>query len=425
MLRQVQNRRLIRQSMLRIGCWVILVALLVQLMPVPAVMAQADVPADEAIRFEDYLLDTVDYYLPNGLRVVLAQDHSAPVVAVDLWYHVGGANDPEGRSGFAHLFEHMMFEGSANVREGDWERLLEPIGARRNAYTANDKTVYWELAPSHELPRLLWMESDRMRALQVTEEAYATERAVVIQEYNQRIANSPYGRANLRLFTQPMAGYVPYARPVIGSIEDLQSAPFDEVKAFHEIYYLPNNAVLAVVGDIDIEQTQALIQAYFSDIPAGEEAPSILAEYPLPEEFPAQGTDETTGCQLGTVETIIDPQVRIPRWAMSVVAPPRGTPDYYALGVLTWILSSGNSSRLERSIVQQGLAAAAFVGSESFLGATVLYGMGYPNTGDTPDEVAALMQAEFEKVRMEGVTEAELARVKRQIVVGSLTSYRS
>ena len=144
MLRQVQNRRLIRQSMLRIGCWVILVALLVQLMPVPAVMAQADVPADEAIRFEDYLLDTVDYYLPNGLRVVLAQDHSAPVVAVDLWYHVGGANDPEGRSGFAHLFEHMMFEGSANVREGDWERLLEPIGARRNAYTANDKTVSWE-----------------------------------------------------------------------------------------------------------------------------------------------------------------------------------------------------------------------------------------------------------------------------------------
>ncbi len=411
----------------RMGCWALLLALLVQMLPVPVVMAQSDVEVaeeDTTIRFEDYALETVDYYLPNGLRVILAQDSSAPVVAVDLWYHVGGANDPEGRSGFAHLFEHMMFEGSENIADGEWDALLEPIGAQNNAYTSNDKTAYWELAPANELPRILWMEADRMRSLQVTEEAYENQREVVIQEYNQRVGNAPYGIANGRLFTQPMAGYPPYARPVIGSVEDLLSAPFDEVKAFHDTYYKPNNATLVVVGDIDIEQTQALIQAYYADIPAGEEVVPVLDEYPLPEEFPVLGVDEVTGCLVGSEETIIDDQVRIPRWAMSVVGPPRGEADYYALSLLSAILSSGNSSRLQRNIVQQGLAASAFMGLNAYLGASVFYGAIYPNTGDTLEDMIPLMQNEFEMIRTEGVSEAELARVKRQVVVGSLTSYR-
>src|SRR5688572_19759507 len=166
---------------LRASCWLLLAALLVQLLPLQAVMAQSDpnaIAGDDEIQFEDYLLETVDYYLPNGLRVILAQDDSAPVVAVDLWYHVGGANDPVGRSGFAHLFEHMMFEGSENIADGEWDLLLEPIGAVNNAFTSNDKTGYWELAPSNELPRILWMESDRMRSLNVTEEAYENQRDV-------------------------------------------------------------------------------------------------------------------------------------------------------------------------------------------------------------------------------------------------------
>ena len=195
------------KSNIRMGYLALLVALLAQLLPVQVALAQVDVPdapadalvGEEAIRFEDYLLETVDYTLPNGLRVILAEDSSAPVVAVDIWYHVGGADDPEGRSGFAHLFEHMMFEGTDNIADGEWDTLLEPIGARNNAYTANDKTAYWELAPAHELPRILWMEADRMRSLQVTEESYENQRAVVIQEYNQRVANAPYGEANLRL----------------------------------------------------------------------------------------------------------------------------------------------------------------------------------------------------------------------------------
>ena len=425
MMKRSKNLRL------RLGSLLVLAALWVQLLPGHIAWAQTSEAGDAAladdaeIRFEDYELDTVDYYLPNGLRVILAEDSSAPVVAVDIWYHVGGANDPEGRSGFAHLFEHMMFEGSENIANGEWDTLLEPIGAQNNAYTSNDKTGYWEVAPSIQLPRILWMEADRMRSLQVTEESYENQRSVVIQEYNQRVGNAPYGVANSRLFTQPLAGYKPYELPVIGSVEDLESAPFEEVKAFHDKYYKPNNATLVVVGAINIEQTQALIQAYYADIPAGEEIPPVLSEYPLPEQFPVLGTDEATGCLAGTEETIVDPLAGLPRWAMSSVGPLRGTPDYYALDVLTIIMSGGNSSRLQRNIVQQGQAAAAFMGLNSYLGASVLYGAIYPNSGVDLEEMPALLKAELDKVRADGVTDAELARAKRQIVVGSISSYRA
>ena len=408
-------------------CLALLTVLTLQLSSASFVYAQTDAQAqtDDAIRFEDYVLDTTDYLLPNGLRVILAQDASAPVTAVDIWYHVGGANDPAGRSGFAHLFEHMMFQGSANVANGQWDALLEPIGARNNAYTSDDMTVYWEVAPANELPRILWMESDRMRSLQVTEEAYVNQRDVVIQEYNQRVGNQPYGSANLRLFTQATAGYPPYARPTIGSVEDLNAAPFADVKAFHDQYYKPNNATLVVVGDIGLEQTQALIQAYFADIPGGEPLTPILDQYPLPTEFPTLRTDEATGCQIGTEETLIDPQIRIPRVGMTVIAPPRGNPDFYALDILASILSTGDASRLEQNIVQQGKAAAAFVGLDYRLGLTILYAAALPNQGGGLDEMTTLMQEEFAKVRRDGVTEAELARVKQQVLAGSLTSYRA
>jgi len=404
----------------RVG-WGWLAALLAALALSTPVWAQS--AAGDEIRFEDYALEVTDYYLENGLRVILAQDMSAPVVAVNLWYRVGGANDPAGRSGFAHLFEHMMFEGTANIPDGGWDLLLEPIGARNNAYTAPDTTAYWELAPAHELPRILWMEADRMRSLQVDERAYETQRAVVIQEYNERVANAPYGVANTRLFSQPMRGYPPYARPVIGSVEDLNAAPFAEVEAFHDLYYKPNNAVLVVVGDIDIAQAQALIQAHFGDIPAGEPVAPIYGQYAAPAPT-AVRTDEATGCLVGTEEVIIDPQIRVPRWGMTVLTPPWGTPDYYAVSLLVSILSGGDASRMERNIVQQGKAAAAFVGMNPYLTTTVVYGVAFPNSGVTLEELAGLMLDEIASVRAEGVTEAELARVKRQLVVGTLTSYR-
>lgn len=376
------------------------------------------------LNFADYELPLTDYTLPNGLRVILAEDHSAPVVAVDIWYHVGGANDPAGRSGFAHMFEHMMFEGSDNIPNGQWDLLLESIGANHNAYTANDKTAYWEVAPANQLPRVLWMESDRMASLGVTQDVFETQRDVVVEEFNQRVANRPYGAANRRLFTQPMQGYVPYERSVIGSVEDLNAAALAELRDFHDTYYKPNNATLVIVGDIDVEQTQTLVQAYFADIPAGPEVTPILEQYPLPGEFPLLRTDSATGCNIGTEETLIDPQVEVPRWAATVVGPPRSDPDFYALRLLTDILAGGNSSRFEQNIIQQGKAASAYVGLSDYLGASILYAIAQPNSGDSLDAMPQLVRDEFEKVMTGGVTEAELERVKRQELVGSITSFR-
>ncbi len=379
---------------------------------------------EDSINFEDYMLELEEYTLPNGLRVILAEDHSAPVVAVDIWYHVGAANDPEGRSGFAHMFEHMMFEGSDNIGNDEYHALLEAIGANNNAYTSEDKTVYWEIAPANELPRVLWMESDRMASLDVSQEAFETQRDVVVEEFGQRVANRPFGASNRRLFTLPLQGYLPYERSVIGSPDDLLAASLDELQGFHDTYYKPNNATLAIVGDIDIEQTKALVQAYFGDIPPGEELVPITRQYPLPEEFPILRTDPDTGCSIGYEETLIDPQVQLPRYAGTVVAPPRGTSDFYALDLLTDILAGGDSSRFEQNIVRQGKAAVAFVGLADYLGNSILYTIGFPNAGDTPESTQALIRAEFDKAIADGVTEEELERVKTQVQVGAISSFR-
>lgn len=408
--------------MLRKISLLLLLLTLVSLTLVGPALAQE--PATDSLNFEDYALDVVDYTLPNGLRALLAEDHSAPVVAVNIWYRVGGANDPAGRSGFAHLFEHMMFEGSANIANDQYHALLEAIGADNNAYTANDKTVYWEVAPANELPRVLWLESDRMASLAVTETAFETQRDVVIEEFGQRVANNPYGASNRRLFTLPLQGYAPYERSVIGSVAELEAATLAEVQAFHDTYYRPNNATLAIVGDIDLEMTKALVQAYFGDIPAGPPVTPILAQYPLPQEFPVLRTDPASGRNFGYEETLIDPQVELPRFAAATVGPPRGTPDFYALDLLIDILAGGDSSRFEQNIVRQGLAATAYVGLADYLGASVIYTIAIPNAGDPVETAADLALAEFDQVIADGVTAAELARVKKQIQVNTITSFR-
>ncbi|MEZ4869608.1 MAG: pitrilysin family protein [Caldilineaceae bacterium] len=376
------------------------------------------------IDFSTYALPLTDYTLANGLRVILAEDHSAPVVAVDTWFHVGGADDPTKRSGFAHLFEHMMFEGSAHVANGQWDKLLEAIGANNNAYTANDKTAFWDVVPANQLPRILWMESDRMASLAVTDENFQPQRQVVIQEYNQRVANSPFGEANLRLFTQPLEGYAPYELPVIGNVNDLNAATLQEVQDFHAAYYRPNNATLVIVGDIDVAQTQALVQAYYGDIPAGPPVVQTLERYPYPTAFPATAVDKSTGCQVGTTETLVDPKVKIPRYAISVAGPVRGEPDFYALKLLTDILSNGDSSRFQQDIIRKGLAASAFAGLNDYLGASVLYAAAYPNQGDKVAEMQKVLDDEFVRVRNGDVTAAELARVQQQQLINTITGFR-
>ncbi len=386
--------------------------------------ALAEEPQADEINFQDYMLDVVDYSLPNGLRVILGEDHSAPVVAVDIWYHVGGANDPPGRSGFAHMFEHMMFEGSANIGNDEYHALLEAVGANNNAYTAADKTAYWEVAPANELPRVLWMESDRMASLGVSQEAFVTQREVVIEEFSQRVTNRPYGVSGRRLLTLPFQGYHPYERSVIGNPDDLLAASLDELQAFHETYYKPNNATLVVVGNIDVELTQALVQAYFGGISKGEEVAPITEVYPLPVEFPVTRIDSDDGYSIGFEETLIDPRAELPRYTLTVVAPARGTPDFYALRLLMDILGSGDSSRFEQNVVRQGKAAAAFAGTIDYLGATLAFAGGFPNAGDPVETIEDLIRAEFDGVIADGVAQEELDRAKKRVLVGAITGFR-
>ncbi|MEZ4656176.1 MAG: insulinase family protein [Caldilineaceae bacterium] len=208
-------------------------------------------------------------------------------------------------------------------------------------------------------------------------------------------------------------------------MDDLNAATLQEVQDFHAAYYRPNNATLVIVGDIDVAQTQALIQAYYGDIPAGPPVVQTLDRYPYPAAFPATAVDKITGCQVGTTETLVDAKVKIPRYAVSVAGPVRGTPDFYALKLLTDILSSGDSSRFQQDIVNKGLAAAAFVGLNDYKGASVLYAAAYANQGDKVEDMRKLLDDEFARVRNGDVTAAELARVQQQQLISTITGFRN
>ncbi len=382
------------------------------------------VPPTATLNVADYIPAFVDYTLSNGLRVVLAKDDSAPVVAVNIWYRVGAANDPPKRSGFAHLFEHMMFGGSDNVGKGEFDAYLQAVGGHSNASTNPDYTDYWQVLPGNQLPLALWLESDRMASLNITQEAFDTERRVVIQEFNERVLNPPYGRTNYLYGQVPFRGYLPYERPGIGSIEDLKAATLEEAKAFHRKYYIPNNATLVIAGDINFEQTKTLVQAYFGDIPPGEPVVPILKQYPLPDRFPVTKTDPKTGCQIGYQDTVIDPLIDLPQVSYSVVVPPRGDRDFYALTLLANILSGGESSRFEQQIIRQGLASSASAEVSENMGASLLIISGTPNTDKSLKSVQSQLQEQLRKAIDQGVTEAELARAKKMIEIDTISELR-
>ena len=219
-------------------------------------------------------LDLEHYWLDNGLEVILVRDTSAPTVAVDTWYRVGGANDPASKSGFAHLFEHMMFEGSPHIANNEMDQLLERVGGSSNAYTSSDVTGYYQTVPSHQLPLALWIEADRMGGLDVTQENLDNQRAIVIEELQLRYDNSPYGQAVRALLTVPFS-YTPYQRHTGGSIEDVNNATLEDLINFHRTYYVPNNATLVVAGDIDVDTTRSLIEELFEPIPRGDDPPAL------------------------------------------------------------------------------------------------------------------------------------------------------
>jgi zinc protease len=352
---------------------------------------------------DEDVLDLETYALENGLEVILVRDDSAPTVAVSLLYRVGSADDPEGKNGFAHLFEHVMFQGSANVEPGQFDQLLELRGAQINAFVSNDFTVYYETLPSNQLPLALWLEADRMASLAVTQAALESERSIVFNEYYERVGNAPYGQAIQTLFTIPF-DYPPYEQPVIGNLEDLNRATLDTVQEFHDTYYVPNNATLAVVGDIDFDVARAYIGDYFGSIPAGENVP----ERPM---FDLALLEPEAEERL----QLTDPLASLPALMIGYQTPPANHPDYPAIELLSRILAVGNSSRLSVNVVDQGEALAAQAFSSANQGPSLFGAFMLPNFGGTLEDLEAIYNRELTNIVDNGVTQEELDRAVNQI----------
>ncbi|MGH7483664.1 MAG: M16 family metallopeptidase [Longimicrobiales bacterium] len=350
------------------------------------------------------------FTLDNGLRFIVHEDHSTPVVAVNVYYDVGSANERPGRSGFAHLFEHMLFQETENLEKGAFMSMIPAAGGEFNGTTDTDRTMYYEVLPSNRLNLALWMEAERMARLLVTAENFQREREVVKEERRMRIENQPYGNSFLTVDTLAM-DYEPYDHTVIGSMDDLNAATAEDVRAFYEEYYNPNNATIVIAGDATVEQVRALAEQYFGDIARGPEVA------PLPEPTPTPRTDGERRV------TLVDDLANLPLLFSAYNIPPHSAEDTYALELLSRIFSQGESSRLYRRLVDEEEAALqvfSFLNSRYGPG-TMIFGA-LPNQGVSVDVLEQLIQEEIDELRAEGVTERELQKAKNQLRAGQIQS---
>jgi len=344
------------------------------------------------------------YRLQNGLRVVLAPDPATPVVAVNLWYDVGSRNERAGRTGFAHLFEHMMFEGSANAPEGEHSRLLRAAGAGNlNASTSEDRTNYYQVVPPSRMNLALWLEADRMRSLNVTAAQLANQQEIVKEERRLRVDNAAYGPSQLRASTAPYdaQGCYSYSHDVIGSMDDLNAARIEDVQQFFRTYYAPNNATLTLVGDFDPAVARRLVEQYFAGIPSGPPPP------------PVECADAFRS--LPSRDTIRDPNAPLPAFMASYGAVPLGHADGYALELLGVIMGDGASSRFNQRLVKQERAAGfAVLWRDLRRGPGLVMAYARANQGVEAGRLEALIDEEIARVIAGGVTDAELQRAKNQ-----------
>ena len=287
------------------------------------------------------------YRLDNGLFVTLSEDHTAPIVAVNLWYHVGSANERAGRTGFAHLFEHMLFQGSAHVGANEHFELIQRAGGTLNGSTWLDRTNYFETVPSNQLAIALWLEADRMGQLlpAMTQEKLDTQRDVVKNERRWSVDNQPYGTWWEKLPALAFPDAHPFHHSLIGSMEDLTAASLEDVAGFFRTYYTPDNAVLSLAGDFDPSEARSLVQRYFGGIPRGESRPPL----PPMEVPPRFGT---------TLRQVVEDEVMLPRLFLAFRSPVFGSRDYYAASVTSAILGLRKGSRLHRGLVRERQVAA-------------------------------------------------------------------
>jgi zinc protease len=343
------------------------------------------------------------YTLPNGLTVVLSEDHSTAIVTVNVWYHVGSANERAHRSGFAHLFEHMMFQGSAHVKKSEHMQFVERAGGSMNATTREDRTNYFETVPSNRLNLGLWLEADRMRSLAVNQTNFENQRQTVKEERRLGVDNQPYSKAFLDGLTMPFdsTACFAYAHTVIGDMTDLDSAKVEDVQAFFNLYYAPNNAVLTVVGDFDPAQARQLIQQYYGDIPKVSAPAPVACAYQY-----------STGVR--RLE-LTDNNANLPLVGFVYRAPRERDADTPALDLLMSVLGNGESSRLNRALVREARAAVASAGfnrSNRESGVVIVYAIA--NQGIPAGRVDSLLSVMVDRVRNDTVSSEELTKAKNQ-----------
>ena len=341
-----------------------------------------------------------DYTLPNGLRVILLEDHSTPIVHVTLWYHVGSKNEKPGRTGFAHLFEHMMFKGSRNVQPEAHTSYIASVGGQSNAYTTEDTTVFWQTLPAQYLPLALWLEADRMASLRVEDATFKTEREVVKEERRQRVDNQPYGRLSEIIYATAFTTH-PYRFPVIGSMADLEAASIEDVREFHRTYYRPDNATLVIAGDFDPAVARQLVEKEFSKVPKPTGT--------VPREIPAEPK------RTRELRTTVEEDVPLPAVVVAYPITFDGHPDSYPLHIAAKVLSDGTSSRIyQRLVYKERLALSAFGQANLIEHPNLFYAVAIVAPGRTPQQVADALIEEMDKLVKEPITTRELERSKNQ-----------
>jgi zinc protease len=351
------------------------------------------------------------FALANGLRVILSESRSVPVVSVAVYYDVGSRNEREGRTGFAHLFEHMMFQGSENVPKAGHFQYIFNNGGTMNGTTSSERTNYFETLPASQLPLALWLESDRMLSLKVTQENLDNQRDAVKEEKRLNYDNRPYSNAFLRLneliYRNPRN-----AHSTIGSMEDLDDATIEDVREFFRIYYAPNNAVLAICGDFDSAEARALVEKYFASIPSQPAPPPV--DVSEPEEVAERN------------ELYRDQFAQLPAVMLGWKVPPRRTLEYYALALASDLLLDGDSSRLYQRLVKDEESVVGIQGGiGERRGPSTLYVFAIPKPGHPTDEIRATIQEEVERFAAEGPTPDEMEKLRNTLLNDAVRNRQS
>ena len=378
-----------------------LALLVVPALPAAAQTAPQTAPATPDVRPPQ--LHVASHELPNGLRLLMVEDHAAPLINLQVWYHVGSKDERPGHTGFAHLFEHLMFKGSAHVQPEQHSRIIEAVGGFDNAYTTDDVTVFWETFPSNYLERVLWLEADRMGSLNVDEANFQSEREVVKEERRARVDNRPYGRVFEDLYAVAFTVH-PYKHTTIGSMEDLNKATVEEVREFFHTYYRPDNATVVIVGDFTPADALRWAEKYFGGIPRpAQPIPRVTLKEP-----PQKAERRVTKSY---------PDTPLPAVIEGYRMPALFTPDSYPLSLASNILSQGESSRLYRRLVYEERIANDAEGFGNFTeDPNLFWAFAVMNQGKTAAEGEKAIDAVLDQMKAEPVGAKELEKAKNQVI---------